>query len=75
MGNEGLARTPGVILGGTETPTPSDSTPLNDAEGPVIMKLSGFPPFVVYLSYPGTPEGVITAGGLRVQLPADVIGI
>jgi hypothetical protein len=25
------------------------------------MKLSGFPPFVVYLSYAGTPEGVITA--------------
>jgi|TARA_B100000586_G_scaffold73126_1_gene51330 hypothetical protein len=25
------------------------------------MKLSGFPPFVVYLSFVGTPEGVITA--------------
>ena len=29
--------------------------------GNVIMKLAGFPPFVVYLSYVGTPEGVITA--------------
>ena len=24
------------------------------------MKLDGFPPFVVYLAYVGTPEGVIT---------------
>ena len=61
LGNQGLARTPGVILGGTDTPAQSDFTPLNDAEGPLIMKLSGFPPFVVYLSYAGTPEGVITA--------------
>ena len=61
LGNQGLARTPGVILGGTDTPAPSDFTALNDVEGPLIMKLSGFPPFVVYLSYTGTPEGVITA--------------
>jgi hypothetical protein len=61
LGNEGLSRTPGVILGGADTPAPSDFTPLNDAPGPLIMKLSGFPPFVVYLSYSGTPEGVITA--------------
>ena len=26
-----------------------------------MMKLAGFPPFVVYLSYVGTPEMVITA--------------
>ena len=57
LGNEGLARTPGVIIGGTDTPAPSDFTPLNHAEGPLIMKLSGFPPFVVYLSYAGTPRG------------------
>ena len=43
LGNEGLARTPGVIIGGTDTPAPSDFTPLNHAEGPLIMKLSGFP--------------------------------
>ena len=61
LGNEGLARTPGVIIGGTDTLAPTDFTAHNDAEGPLIMKLSGFPPFVVYLSYAGTPEGVITA--------------
>ncbi len=26
-----------------------------------MMKMAGFPPMVVYLSYAGTPEGVITA--------------
>ena len=51
LGNTGLARTPGVIIGGTVTPAPSDFTPLNDVQGPLIMKLSGFPPFVVYLSH------------------------
>ena len=61
LGNTGLSRTPGVIIGGTETPAPDDFTPLNDLEGPVMMKLAGFPPFVVYLSYVGTPEMVITA--------------
>jgi hypothetical protein len=61
LGNEGLSRTPGVIIGGTDTPAPSDFTTLNAARGPLIMKLAGFPPFVVYLSYAGTPEGVITA--------------
>jgi len=78
LGNEGLARTPGVIIGGTDTPAPSDFTPLNDAEGPLIMKLSGFPPFVVYLSYAGTPEGVITAtrpdGGYWAQRVRDGTG-
>ena len=61
LGNEGLARTPGVIIGGVDTPAPSDFTPLNDLRGPLIMKMAGFPPFVVYLSYAGTPDGVITA--------------
>jgi hypothetical protein len=60
-GNTGWQRTPGVILGGTDTPAPSDFTPLNDAGVNLIMKLGGFPPFVVYLSYVGTPDGVITA--------------
>ena len=78
LGNEGLARTPGVIIGGTDTLAPSDFTPLNDAEGPLIMNLSGFPPFVVYLSYRGTPEGVITAtrpdGGYWAQRVRDGTG-
>lgn len=75
LGNEGLSRTPGVRIGGTESPAPSDFTPLNDVGGPLIMKLSGFPPFVVYLSYVGTPEGVITAtrpdGGYWAQRVRD----
>ena len=62
LGNEGLARTPGVILGGTATPAPDDFTPLNESVPlPLLMKQSGFPPFVTYLSWVGTPEGVITA--------------
>ena len=44
LGNEGLSRTPGVIIGGTDTPAPSDFTPLNDARGPLIMKLTGVRP-------------------------------
>jgi hypothetical protein len=78
LGKEGLARTPGVIIGGADTPAPSDFTPLNDAEASLIMKLSGFPPFVVYLSYAGTPEGVITAtrpdGGYWAQRVRDGTG-
>ena len=39
------------------------------------MKFSGFPPFVIYLSYVGTPEGVITAtrpdGGYWAQRVRD----
>ena len=69
LSNQGLGRTPGVILGGTQTPALSDFTPLNESvRGPLLMKQAGFPPFVNYLSWVGTPEGVITAtrpdGGL-----------
>ena len=79
LSNTGLARTPGVIIGGTLTPAPSDFTPLGrNLEGPLIMKLAGFPPFVVYLSYAGTPEGVITAtrpdGGYWAQRVRDGTG-
>ncbi len=39
------------------------------------MKLGGFPPFVIYLSYVGTPTGVITAtrpdGGYWAQRVRD----
>ena len=77
-GNSGWQRTPGVILGGTDTDTPDDFTPLNDEGGTLIMKLAGFPPFVVYLSYVGTPEGVITAtrpdGGYWAQRVRDGSG-
>jgi len=60
-GNQGLSRTPGVRIGGTDAPAPGDFTPLNDEGTNLIMKLAGFPPFVVYLSFVGTPDGVITA--------------
>jgi CubicO group peptidase (beta-lactamase class C family) len=62
LGNEGLARMPGVIIGGTPTPALDDFTPLNERfPGPIRMKQAGFPPFVTYLSWVGTPDGVITA--------------
>ena len=60
-GNQGLQRTPGVIIGGTDTPAPNDFSTVNDVGGNLLMKQGGFPPFVIYLSYVGTPEGVITA--------------
>ncbi len=60
-GNTGLSRTPGVIIGGTDTPAPTDFSALNDVGANLLMKQGGFPPLVVYLSYVGTPEGVITA--------------
>ena len=74
-GNEGLSRTPGVRIGGTETPAPNDFSTVNDVGGPLLMKQGGFPPFVINLSYVGTPEGVITAtrpdGGYWAQRVRD----
>ncbi|PCJ24043.1 MAG: hypothetical protein COA96_10560 [SAR86 cluster bacterium] len=62
LSNQGLGRMPGVLIGGTITPAMNDFSPLNDSvQGPLKFKLSGFPPFVNYLSWVGTPEGVITA--------------
>ena len=60
VGNQGLSRTPGVILGGTPTPAPSDLSTVGE-RGTLLMKLVGFPPMVIYLNYAGTPEGVVTA--------------
>ena len=59
-GNAGLSRMPGVRIGGTLTAAPRDFSSHNDVGTNLIMKLDGFPPFVVYLAYVGTPEGVIT---------------
>lgn len=59
-GNSGLSRMPGVRIGGTLTTAPEDFSSFNDIGTNLIMKLDGFPPFVVYLAYVGTPEGVIT---------------
>ena len=74
-GNTGWQRTPGVIIGGEDTPPPADFTTLDDVSTSLIMKLAGFPPFVVYLSYVGTPDGVITAtrpdGGYWAQRVRD----
>ncbi|PCJ27472.1 MAG: hypothetical protein COA96_02950 [SAR86 cluster bacterium] len=69
LSNQGIGRVPGVILGGTATSALDDFSPLNGAiQGPLLMKQTGFPPFVNHLSWVGTPEGVITAtrpdGGL-----------
>jgi len=76
LSNQGLGRTPGIILGGNLTEAPADFTYLNESvQGPMMMKQSGFPPFVHYLSWVGTPEGVITAtrpdGGLWAQRVRD----
>ena len=74
-GNEGLQRTPGVRIGGTDTPAPNDFGTVNDVGVNLLMKQGGFPPFVIYLSYVGTPEGVITAtrpdGGYWAQRVRD----
>ena len=62
LSNQGLGRTPGLLIGGTLTDAPDDFTPLNDSvPGPLFMKQAGFPPLVVYLSWVGTEDGVITA--------------
>lgn len=75
LSNEGLGRTPGVIIGGTATPALSDFTPLNEIRGPLMMKQAGFPPLVVYLSFVGAPDGIITAtrpdGGYWAQRVRD----
>ncbi|MEZ7830071.1 MAG: hypothetical protein QMC06_00845 [Gammaproteobacteria bacterium] len=62
LSNQGFDRTPGVIIGGTLAPSPDDFSSLNESvPGPMMMKLSGFPPFVTYLLWVGTPDGVISA--------------
>ncbi len=75
LGNTGLQRTPGVINGGTDTPAPNDFSTVNDVGGTLLMKQGGFPPLVIYLSYVGTPDGVITAtrpdGGYWAQRVRD----
>jgi hypothetical protein len=51
-----------VYFVGTPASAPNDFTPLNQAvKGPMMKKLSGFPPFFTYLLWVGTPEDVISA--------------
>ena len=46
LSNEGLGRTPGIVMGGTLTEPPSDFTPLNDLhQGPLMMKRQAFHPW------------------------------
>jgi hypothetical protein len=76
LSNEGLGRTPGIFIGGTLTEPPADFTPLMSMhQGPIMMKQAGFPPVVIYLSWVGTPGGVITAtrpdGGYWAQRVRD----
>lgn len=76
LSNQGLGRLPGIYLGGTPTPALDDFSSLNgNVQGPLMMKQAGFPPFVNYLSWVGTPDGVITAtrpdGGLWAQRVRD----
>ena len=74
-GNTGWQRTPGVRIGGELAEPPTDFSALDDVSTNLIMKLAGFPPFVVYVSFVGTPEGVITAtrpdGGYWAQRVRD----
>ena len=53
-------RFPGVVIGGEPTPPPADWNTVND-HGEVLMKLAGFPPFVIRIVYSTDEGGVITA--------------
>ena len=69
LSNQGLGRLPGIIMGGTATEPLADFGVLNgQVQGPLMMKFTGFPPFVNYLSWVGEGNGFITAtrpdGGL-----------
>lgn len=61
LSNQGLGRLPGLIIGGTLTPPLDDFSALNSNPGPMMMKQKGFPELVVYLSFVGTKDGVISA--------------
>lgn len=61
LSNQGLGRMPGLIIGGTATPPLDDFSSLNGTPGPMMMKQKGFPELVVYLSWVGMPDGIISA--------------
>ena len=44
LSNQGLGRTPGLIIGGTLTDAPADFTIHNDLRGPLKFKPEGFSP-------------------------------
>ena len=53
-------RFPGVAIGGEPTPPPADWNTVND-HGVVLLKLAGFPPFVIRIVYSTDGGGIITA--------------
>ncbi len=53
-------RFPGVRIGGTLTTAPADLTTLN-GERVALLKLAGFPPFVIRVWYVPEQDGIITA--------------
>ena len=53
-------RFPGVAIGGEPTPPPADWSTVNDHDV-VLMKLAGFPPFVIRIVYSTDEGGIITA--------------
>ena len=61
LSNQGLGRIPGLMIGGTLTPPPEDFRQHIDYPGLLLFKQKGFPPFVNYLSWVATEEGIITA--------------
>ena len=78
LSNQGLGRTPGLIIGGTLTDAPADFTIHNDLRGPLKFKLEGFPSMVNYLSWvawktvlsqrPGLTEGTGARGSKLVAI-------
>jgi hypothetical protein len=53
-------RFPGVRIGGTLTPPPADWSEVN-GETVALLKLAGFPPFVIHVWYVGERNGIVTA--------------
>ena len=53
-------RFPGIIIGGELTPPPADWRSVNDG-GVELLKLAGWPPFVIRIVYSADEHGLITA--------------
>lgn len=53
-------RFPGILIGGELSPPPADWNAVND-QGVVLLKLGGFPPFVIRIVYSTDEDGIITA--------------
>ncbi|MGI9250333.1 MAG: hypothetical protein ACR2PR_03940 [Pseudohongiellaceae bacterium] len=53
-------RFPGIVIGGELTPPPDDWRTVNDP-GVSLLKLGGFPPFVIKIVHSADEGGIITA--------------